>query len=66
MDNYDNIDVLTGSDYYWDIITGEVALGYDKLVAVSSKFAWLVSRPTKGDSGTAHFTTSNSNCSETI
>ena len=22
MDNYDNIDVLIGSDYYWDIITG--------------------------------------------
>ena len=66
MDNYDNIDVLIGSDYYWDIITGEVALGYDKLVAVSSKFAWLGSRPTKGDSGTAYFTTSNSNCSETI
>ncbi|XP_073246936.1 uncharacterized protein [Porites lutea] len=32
MDNYDNIDVLIGSDYYWDIITGEVARGDDKLV----------------------------------
>ena len=36
-----------------------VARGDDKLVAVSSKFGWLVSGPTKGDSGTAHFTTSN-------
>ena len=59
MDSQDNIDVLIGSDYYWDIITGEVARGDDKLVAVSSKFGWLVSGPTKGDSGTAHFTTSN-------
>ena len=25
MDSQDNIDVLIGSDYYWDIITGEVA-----------------------------------------
>ena len=66
MDNYDNIDVLIGSDYYWNIITGEVARGDDKLVVVSSKFGWLVSRRTKGDSGTAHFTTSNSYCSETI
>ena len=59
MDSQDNIDVLIGSDYYWDIITGEVARGDDKLVAVSSKFGWLVSGSTKGDSGTAHFTTSN-------
>ena len=59
MDNQDNIDVFIGSDYYWDIITGEVARGDDKLVAVSSKFGWVVSGPTKGDSGIAHFTTSN-------
>ena len=33
MDSQDNIDVFIGSDYYWDIITGEVARGEDKLVA---------------------------------
>ena len=59
MDSQDNIDVLIGSDYYWDIITGEVARGEDKLGAVSSKFGWLVSGHTKGYSGTAYFTTSN-------
>ena len=59
MDSQDNIDVLIGSDYHWDIITGEVARGDDKLVTVSSKFGWLVSGPTKGDSGTALFTSSN-------
>ena len=59
MDSQDNIDVLIGSDYYWDIITGEVARGDDKLVALSSKFEWRMSEPTKMDSGTAHFTTSN-------
>ena len=59
MDNYDNIDVLIGSDYYWDIITGGVACGDDKLVAFSSKFGWLLSGPTKGDSGTSHSTTSD-------
>ena len=59
MDSQDNIDVLIGSDYYWDIITGEVARGDDKLGAVSSKFGWLVSGPKKWDSGAFHFTTSN-------
>ena len=33
MDSQDNIDVLIGSDYYWGIITGEVARGDDELVA---------------------------------
>ena len=59
IDSQDNIDVLIGSDYYWDIITGRVACGDDKLVAFSSKFGWLLSGPTKGDSGTSHSTTSN-------
>ena len=27
MDSQDNIDVFIGSEYYWDIITGEVARG---------------------------------------
>ena len=43
MDSRDNIDMLIGSDFYWDIITGEVARGDDKLVALSK---WLVSGPT--------------------
>ena len=59
MNSQDNIDVLISSDYYWDIIAGEVASGDDKLVAISSQFGWLVSRPKKGNTGTAHFTTSN-------
>ena len=59
MDSQDNIDVLIGSDYHWDIVTEEVAREHDKLVAVSSKFRWLVAGPTKVGSGTAHFITSN-------
>ena len=58
MDIQNNIYVLIGSAY-WDIITWEVARGDGKLVAVNSKFGWFASGPTKGDSGTAHFTTSN-------
>ena len=59
MNSQDNIDVLISSDYYWDIIAGEVASGDEKLVAISSTFGWLLSRPKKGNTRTAHFTTSN-------
>ena len=40
--NHDDIDVLIGSDYYWDVITGHVIQESNGLVAVSSKFGWLV------------------------
>ena len=42
------IDLLIGSDHYWDVITGNIIRGDSGLVAVSSKFGWLVSVPTKG------------------
>ena len=38
------IDILIGSDYYWDIVTGEVLRG-DGPIAVHSKFGWLLSGP---------------------
>ena len=41
----DDIDVLIGSDYYWDVITGHVIRESNGLAAVSSKFGWLVSGP---------------------
>ena len=40
-----NIDILIGSDYYFDIITGEIVRGDSGPVAVSSKFGWVVSGP---------------------
>ena len=43
------IDLLIGSDYYWDIVEGEVTRGSGGLVAVSSKFGWLVSGPISCD-----------------
>ena len=35
---------MIGSDYYWDIVAGEVLRG-DGPIAVHSKFGWLLSRP---------------------
>ena len=39
------VDVLIGSDYYWDIIGGDIIQGTDGLVAMCSKFGWLISGP---------------------
>ena len=38
-----NIDILIGSDYYFDIILGEIRRGDEGPVAVNSEFGWLVS-----------------------
>ena len=47
LDNEDgsatNIDILIGSDYYFDIVTGEIQRGDDGPVAVNSEFGWIVS-----------------------
>ena len=37
-----SVDILIGSDYYWDIVTGEVLKG-DGPIVVHSKFGWLLS-----------------------
>ena len=39
------IDVLIGSDYYWDFVTSEIVRGDFGPTAVNSKFGWLLSGP---------------------
>ena len=39
--NSDFIDVLIGSNYYWDIVTGSIIKESDGPVAMSSNFGWL-------------------------
>ena len=41
------VDAIIGSDYYWDIVEGEIIRGTEGLVAVRSKFGWLLSGPVK-------------------
>ena len=43
----DTIDVLVGSDFYWDIVIGDIVSG-DGPTAISSKLGWLLSGPVKG------------------
>ena len=42
-----DVGMLIGSDYYWDVIIGDLKCSGNGLVAVSSKFGWLLSGPVK-------------------
>ena len=57
-DNCGAIDVLIGSDYYWEIVSGETVCGDCGPMAVSSKFGWLLSGSLR-DSVTSDTVTSN-------
>ena len=35
-------------DYYWDVVSGDIIRGNGGLVAIHSRFGWLVSGPLKG------------------
>ena len=39
------IDVLIGSDYYWELVTGSVGRGFNGLTAVHNKLGWVLSGP---------------------
>ena len=41
------IDVLIGSDYYWDFVSSEIVRRDFGTTAVNSKFGWLLSDPTE-------------------
>ena len=43
----DHIDILIGSDHYWDVVTGDISRERDGPVAIDSKFGWLLSGPLK-------------------
>ena len=40
-----HVDILVGSDHYWDLITGRVQSGSDGPVAIDTKFGWVLSGP---------------------
>ena len=42
----ESIDILIGSDYYWDLVTNEIIQGEFGPTAINSKFGWLISGPT--------------------
>ena len=54
-----SIDLLIGSDYYWNFVTGETKRGDEGPVAVKSKLGWLLSGPINGTVDRTHVTHSN-------
>ena len=40
-----HVDILVGSDHYWDLITGRVWRGSDGPVAIDTKLGWVLSGP---------------------
>ena len=41
-DTFSDVDILIGSDFYYDIITGDIRRGDEGPCAVNSEFGWLV------------------------
>ncbi len=39
------VDLLIGSDYYWELVTGRISRGEDGPVAVETKLGWVLSGP---------------------
>ena len=39
------VDILIGSDYYWDLVTGGVCQGDGGPTAIHSKLGWVLSGP---------------------
>ena len=39
------IDVLIGSDHYWDLVTGEIRRGASGPVAIQTQLGWVLSGP---------------------
>ena len=54
------VDLLIGSDHYWDLVTGDVRRGSSGPVAICTKLGWVLSGPTSShlpDTPTACFVT---------
>ena len=43
------VDMLIGSDFYWDLVTGGVSRGIRGPVAIHTKLGWVLSGPALGD-----------------
>ena len=43
----DSINILFGSDYYWNFVTSEIVRGDFGPTAINSKFRWVLSGPTE-------------------
>ena len=54
-----DIDVLIGSDYYFDIVSGDVIRSNSGPLEVSSMFGWVLSGPTSAEESREKYATTN-------
>ena len=54
-----SIDLLIGSDYYWNFVMEETKQGVEGPVAINRKFGWLLSGPINGALDQGYVTYSN-------
>ena len=62
LDETREIDVLIGSDFYWEFVTGEVVRGIEGPVAINTMLGWMLSGPTdltRPQGTIAHFVTTH-------
>jgi len=43
------VDVLIGSDYYWQLVTGSICRGASGPIAIHTKLGWVLSGPSSHD-----------------
>ena len=53
------IDILIGSDHYWEVVTGNAVREGNGPVAVSSKFGWILSGPVHANTNVDEYVVSN-------
>ena len=46
MDETIQVDLLIGSDFYWEFVTGETIRGHSGPIAINTTLGWLFSGPT--------------------
>ena len=44
------VDILLGTDHYWELVTGTAIQGSDGPTAVHTRLRWVLSGPTTGPS----------------
>ena len=49
--SFDTIDVLIGSDYYWQLVSGGVVRGNDGPVALHTNLGWVLTGPASSVQG---------------
>lgn len=62
------VDLLIGSDYYWDLVTGGICRGRGGLTAIHTKLGWVLSGPVPGQHSegcSMNLTTTHVLCADT-